>query len=186
MILNDRILQSRIDELFDFEKSDTTRNAIIQQINPNSIDLTLDRHIMYPCGEYIVTYGYDMSSYWRYKYEEGEYLILEPNEYILACSREYIVMPHDICGQLFTKSTLGRMFVNHMMAGVIDAGFVGKITLELKNDSKNTVKIPYGSRIVQMVYSQLCEPTKVPYYIRPSRYCFAERCEASMKEVCCG
>ena len=186
MILNDGILQSRIDELFDFEKSDTTRDAIIQQINPNSIDLTLDRHIMCPRGGYIVPYGYDMSNYWRYKYEEGECLTLEPNEYILACSREYIVMPHDICGQLFTKSTLGRMFVNHMMAGVIDAGFEGKITLELKNDSMNTVEIPFGSRIVQMVYSQLCEPAKVPYCMRPSRYCFAERCEAPMKEVCCG
>lgn len=183
MILNDRIIESRIYQLFDFEKSETDINSIISQINPNSIDLTLDRHIMYPHGSDFVFYGNDMSDCWNYKYEHGDFLTLEPNQYVLACTREYILMPDDICGQLFTKSTLGRMFVNHMMAGVIDAGFVGKITLELKNDSNNTVNIPFGSRIVQLVYSQLCEPVQIPYYIRPSRYCFAERCEASMKEI---
>ena len=60
-------------------------------------------------------------------------------------------MPEDMCGQLFTKSTLGRMFINHMMAGVIDAGFHGVLTLELKNDGVHTIRIPVGARIVQMV-----------------------------------
>ena len=186
MILNDASIEKRINELFNFEKSENDKNNIIHQINPNSIDLTLDRHIMYPSNAYKVIYGEDTSICWNYKYEEGDYLILRPNEYVLACTQEYVIMPNDICGQLFTKSTLGRMFVNHMMAGVIDAGFEGKITLELKNDSQNNVRIPFGSRIVQMIYSKLYEPAKIPYYARPSRYVFAEKCEPSREEIYCG
>ena len=187
MILNDSTLELRLNQLFDFEKSSIDIDTVHKQINPNSIDLTLDRHIMYPWNEYILTYGEETNKdCWNYKYEEGNYLILEPNKYVLACTQEYVIMPNDLCGQLFTKSSLGRMFINHMMAGVIDAGFEGKITLELKNDSKNIVRIPFGSRIVQLVYTQLCKPAQMPYYVRPSRYGFAEKCEPSMKEVFCG
>ena len=186
MVLNDERIDKNLHKLFDFSKSDTTEEEVRKQINPNSIDLTLDRHIMYPCNTHTVTYGDDMSMYWKYEYYNSDYLVLKPDSYILACTREYVVMPNDICGQLFTKSTLGRMFVNHMMAGVIDAGFEGKITLELKNDSKNTVRIPFGSRIVQMVYSQLIEPAKIPYYMKLNKYCFAEKCEPPMKDISYG
>ena len=186
MILNDVSIKNMVYQLFDFDKSDTSIENVLQQINPNSIDLTLDRHVMKTNGYYNITYGEDNADYWNYSYEIGNGILLYPNECVLCCTREYITMPPDLCGQIFTKSTFGRMFVNHMMAGVVDAGFEGKITLEFKNDSQNNVLIPFGSRVVQLVYMQLCEKAGEPYNIRKSRYNKAEQCEASKMEIAYG
>ena len=96
------------------------------------------------------------------------------------------MVPPNLCGQVFTKSTLGRTFVNHMMAGVIDAGFEGKLTLEFKNDSQNDIVIPFGSRVVQLVYMLLCEKSKEPYNMRKNRYNKAEQCESAKSEAIYG
>ena len=76
---------------------------------------------------------------------------MKTNDIILGATREYVTMPEDMCGQLYTKSTMGRMFINHMMAGVVDAGFQGVLTLELRNDGVHTVRLPVGARVVQMI-----------------------------------
>lgn len=186
MILNDETIKGMLYQLFDFYKSSATVGEIEEQINPNSIDLTLDRHIMRMNGHSTVVYGEDNSNCWKYHYDTGDNLLIKPNECILCCTREYLIMPPNICGQVFTKSTLGRMFVNHMMAGVVDAGFEGKLTLEFKNDSPNDIIIPFDSRVVQLVYMQLCEKAKEPYNMRESRYKWAERCEAAKSEVVYG
>ena len=169
MILNDSILENKLFQLFDFDKSSTNRISVLHQINPNSIDLTLDRYIMRMKDSLWLNYGSENQDCWNFEYSEDDCLILYPDDCVLCCTREYVIMPNDLCGQLFTKSTLGRMFVNHMMAGVIDAGFEGKITLEFKNDSQNIICIPFGSRVVQMVYSKLYEEAKQPYNKRNSR-----------------
>ena len=170
--------------MFDFEKSSTETNEknIINQINPNSIDLTLDRKIMRMKENSYVIYGQNTEDFWEIINSEYDDLYLAPNECVLCCTREYVIMPPDLCGQLFTKSTLGRTFVNHMMAGVIDAGFHGRITLEFKNDSNNNISIPFGSRVVQLVYSELCTPAKKPYDVRNSRYNLATSCEPPKEE----
>lgn len=186
MVLDDFILRANLYELFDFKKSNTTEEKVINQINPNSIDLTLDNYCLYMKQHETLVYGEDTKNYWISKSYLSDYLVIYPNECVLCCTREYVTMPDNLCGQLFTKSTLGRMFVNHMMAGVIDAGFEGRITLEFKNDSQNIIKIPFGARVVQLVYSELRERASQPYSKRKSRYNGAMICEASKEEITYG
>ena len=186
MILNDATIGNMLYQLFDFNKSSTTMSVVKKQINPNSVDLTLDRDVMRINGYYTIMYGENNSNCWGYKYETEDNLLIKPNDCILCCTREYIVMPPTLCGQVFTKSTFGRMFVNHMMAGVVDAGFEGRLTLEFKNDSQNDIIIPFGSRVVQLVYMQLCEKVREPYNMRKNRYNKAEQCEAAKSEVTYG
>ena len=183
MVLNDSALENMLPYLFDFERSSTCYDVVKHQINPNSIDFTLDRYVMHMKKNKHLTYGSSNEDCWDSQYNVEDNLILLPNECVLCCTREYIIMPPYLCGQLFTKSTLGRMFVNHMMAGVIDAGFEGKVTLELKNDSQNVISIPFGSRIVQMVYSELKNKAVKPYGNRNSRYMYAEQCEQPKQEI---
>lgn len=183
MVLNDGLIENMIYQLFDFDKSDTTIEHVLQQINPNSIDLTLDRYVMRMKKDKVFIYGEENKDSWEGEFCTSDDLILLPDECVLCCTREYVVMPDFLCGQLFTKSTLGRTFVNHMMAGVIDAGFKGKITLEFKNDSHNTIFIPFGSRVVQMIYTELTSKATEPYYNRNSRYMYAEQCEPPKKEL---
>jgi dCTP deaminase len=71
---------------------------------------------------------------------------------------------------VFTKSSLGRVFINHMMAGVIDAGFEGTITLELKNEGKHSIILPYGARVVQIQFNRLEMIPERDYSQRINRY----------------
>ena len=103
MVLNDSTIENMLYQLFDFNKSSTTVSSVKEQINPNSVDLTLDRDVMRINGYYTVMYGEDNSNCWKYKYETGDNLLIKPNECILCCTREYIVMPPNLCGQVFTK-----------------------------------------------------------------------------------
>ena len=190
MILTDTQLLTKLDDMFDLKKSENvTPEILFSQVNPNTIDLTISGHFKRPNKiKSPVVYGftcekerkiYDMT-YWK-DYYVKDYIVMRPGEIILGASREDLTMPSYICGQLFTKSSFGRMFINHMMAGVIDAGFHGIVTYELKNDGIHTVKIPVGARVVQMMCFGLTIAPERPYgsSSRHSRYQNARKVECA-------
>lgn len=198
MILNDRILSDYIRQgkIINAEKSGTNPDTIIRNVNPNSVDLTLDRR--YYRSPYWVQndplFYYPLSAQEADVYKRSWIpvdathdtdtgIIIEPGHSILAGTREWISMPDDCCGQLFTKSSLGRMFINHMMAGVIDAGFEGRLTLEFKNEGRHRIKLAFGSRVVQLIVTRLIEPAEHPYGEREtSRYQNAKYVETAKVE----
>lgn len=191
MIFADSQIHARIFEMFDIEKSKgVTAEGLIMQVNPNSVDLTIADTYKRPNAlKPPVVYGFSGEkeqklynlTYWTDCKAEDGYITMKPNDIILGNTREYVTMPDNMCGQLFTKSTMGRMFINHMMAGVIDAGFHGVLTLELHNTGVHTIRIPVGARVVQMVCYGL---DVVPYRTysalsRGSRYMNAETVECA-------
>lgn len=79
--------------------------------------------------------------------------ILKPNEFILTCTQQKFKMPDNIGGQFLLKSSAGRDGFNHTMAGFIDPGFSGILTLELKNYSNiNSLKLYPGQPIGQVIF----------------------------------
>jgi len=62
--------------------------------------------------------------------------ILKPDAVMLASTNEYFNMPCNLSAEFSLKSTLGRSFVGHQLAGWIDPYFKGKITLEITNDTQ--------------------------------------------------
>ena len=174
-VLCDRNISSLIRQgMIDFDRSETDWETVQKQINPNTLDLTLGKFIQWPKETQLpLVFGrqYNPEDFWELReVSPDEGILLTPGDLFLGCSREYFRMPKDICGQVFTKSSLGRVFINHMMAGVIDAGFEGTITLELRNEGKHNVVIPYGARVVQIQFSYLAEAPDQDYSQRKSRY----------------
>ena len=174
-VLCDRNISSLIQKgMIDFDRSETDWETVQKQINPNTLDLTLGKFIQWPKDTQMpLVFGrpYNAEDFWELReVNPDEGILLTPGDLFLGCSREYFRMPKDICGQVFTKSSLGRVFINHMMAGVIDAGFEGTITLELRNEGKHNVVIPYGARVVQIQFSYLSEAPDYDYSQRTSRY----------------
>lgn len=159
--------------LIDFSKSDTTIKSVLSQVNPNTLDLTLGKFVRWPISNpEPLTFGmaYPTDQYWEEREIGPDGILLEPGDLFLGCTREFFCMPSDVCGQVYTKSSLGRVFINHMMAGVIDAGFSGTITLELRNEGKHSVILPYGARVVQLQFSKLNHLPDNDYAHRLSRY----------------
>ena len=186
-VLCDRNITERIlNGMIDFERSETDWETVQKQINPNTLDLTLGRFIQWPREtQEPLVFGrpYEPDKFWELKeVNPDEGILLTPGDLFLGCSREFFRMPKDICGQVYTKSSLGRVFINHMMAGVIDAGFEGTITLELRNEGKHNVVIPYAARVVQIQFSYLSELPDHDYSQRTSRYMGQIRPEPSRPE----
>jgi deoxycytidine triphosphate deaminase len=112
----------------------------LRAIKGASIDLTLHpiirkesfggtmRTVRLYLGESISTEEVDMS-------KDGPF-VMAPDAVILAAANERFNMPADISADYSLKSSMGRNFLNHCLAGWIDAWFEGRITLELKNDTQ--------------------------------------------------
>ncbi|NPA62946.1 MAG: dCTP deaminase [Methanococci archaeon] len=87
---------------------------------------------------------------------------------ILGTTNEYIELPNDISAQYQGRSSLGRVFLtSHQTAGWIDAGFKGKITLEIAAFDKPVI-LYKDQRIGQLIFSKLLSPASVGYSERKS------------------
>lgn len=94
---------------------------------------------------------------------------LRPRQFLLGITLEYIELPDDLCGILHGRSSLGRKgLMIHSTAPLIDAGFRGKIVLELYNSGPKQIVLHEGMRVCALSFEQLTSPAKVPYYKKKS------------------
>lgn len=85
-----------------------------------------------------------------------EPFILHPNDFVLASTLEYIILPHNITGRLEGRSTWGRTGLQvHSTAGFIDPGFEGSLTYELHNMGKLPLPLYPGIRIGQISFHRM-------------------------------
>jgi dCTP deaminase len=88
---------------------------------------------------------------------------LFPGEVVLASTLEYVRIPRDVACDLKLKSTLGRLWINHSLAGWCDPGFQGNITLELQNLGPVPFVLEAGRRIAQLIFVAMESPPTVAY-----------------------
>jgi dCTP deaminase len=89
-----------------------------------------------------------------------EPFILQPKEFIIAQTFEYVVLPNDLIGFLDGRSSLARRgLIIHATAGSIEPGFRGRITLELGNIGKIPLKIYPLTRIANLHLAKI-SPTE--------------------------
>ncbi|KKN38554.1 hypothetical protein LCGC14_0752490 [marine sediment metagenome] len=88
-------------------------------------------------------------------------LKIEPGGFRLGCTLETIKMPHNIVGLIKDKSTWARRGLS-VFNTLIDPGFEGQITLELKNQGTELLKMPYGIGIAQIIFFE-CGEVENPY-----------------------
>lgn len=77
----------------------------------------------------------------------GRYLVVPAHETVLGATLEFIKLPHNISGQILTKSSVARMFVVIETAPWIHPEYRGCLTLEIANVS-NTPLLLYPGRLV--------------------------------------
>ena len=95
-----------------------------EQVNPASYDVRL--------GSVIKREGIGSEERWvDVPIDETPY-IMAPGEFILASTQEFIRVPHDLECVFNLKSSRGREGYEHLLAGYIDPGWSGQITLEFQ------------------------------------------------------
>ena len=119
-------------------------------INGASLDLRLGRHFL-PVNDI------------RGPYEADE-LRLHPGQFVLGRTLERVVLPPDYAGNLYLKSTMGRLGIDHALAGYVDPGWDGVLTLELRSNlNVGEIVLRAGEPVVQLVLDRVDFPTEKPY-----------------------
>lgn len=118
------------------------------QINPASIDLRLT-------GDFV-----DLHTGDRFY---GDSLEIKPGGAFLASTIEYVCIPDWCCATLYLKSSAARRGLDHALAGWIDPGFEGQLTLELH--AHRPVTIEAGKCYVQMVVTKMSAPPYSNYQV---------------------
>lgn len=132
-----------------------------EQIQPSSIDLKLDNefYTIIPQEQPLDIKNQNP----KYNSITGNAIILAPNQFILATTKEYITLPPNLVARVEGRSSLARLGIMiHVTAGFIDAGFEGNITLEIKNVSEQPIILYENMRIAQILFEELGDtPTRV-------------------------
>lgn len=96
-------------------------------------------------------------------YRKGS-VFLQPGIFCLGSLIETFNMPNNIAGFVEGKSTIAREGLQIHAAGLIDPGFYGDITLEIKNLHHSEVyELKIGEPIAQVYFLQTDEPVDAPY-----------------------
>jgi dCTP deaminase len=84
----------------------------------------------------------------------GEFLVVPAHQTILGATLEFIKLPHDVSGQVLTKSSVARTFIVVETAPWIHPQYRGCLTLEIANVSNTPVLLYPGRKICQMILMQ--------------------------------
>jgi dCTP deaminase len=88
---------------------------------------------------------------------EGTYYLLGPDQFVLAVTQEWIEIPGFLSGVVTGKSSLARIGLQVEAAGYVDAGWKGRLTLEIKNLGPMLVALRAGMPICQIRFEYLSE-----------------------------
>ena len=131
-----------------------------EMLQCNSVDLTLGRELKNLDGKSI---DLRCSSY-----------KLKPKEFLLGSTFEKVYLPHNLCGHIDGKSSIGRLGVFIENSGFVDSGFVGNVTLEIYNASDKEFELYNGMPICQIIFQTLTSPVVKPYGRRDNHYQHSE------------
>jgi dCTP deaminase len=149
-MLSDKTIRQRLAEGTLVIKPEPHPSAI----QPASIDLRLRADLRTMEGfDALDRYEDGTSGHW-----------LEPGEFLLGSTIEWIEVPDDMVVRVEGKSSIGRKgIVVHATAGFVDPGFKGNITLELANLSGHEFLLIPEMFICQISFDLLDQPAERPY-----------------------
>ncbi len=119
-------------------------------VNPASLDVRLGDNLLIEDKQVSELQPFSIAGFTQ----EAPFM-LQPREFVLAETLERFAS-HPAAGQLALKSSRAREGIEHLMAGYIDPGFEGRLTLELVNARVlHPVPIWPGMRIGQIVFHKM-------------------------------
>ena len=131
------------------------------QIQPASVDLRLSNHFLKVDENSVESITLDRPlSYIQIKREQ---IVIPPQTFLLAVTREFIRLPANITAFVEGRSSIGRIGLFIQNAGWVDPGFAGTITLELFNANRLPIRLQAGRRICQIVFARMDSAASRPY-----------------------
>lgn len=138
-----------------------TDKEIVQR---NIIQEGLDHKVSYLNGQKIFSYGLEPHGYTMTLKNPDELSIIktetnravvwiDPGEVLTLNVNELLVMPDDVVGFLYPKSSYVREGLFFSTA-VVDAGFNGRLTISVFNPTKHFTKLFIDEGLLQIVFHE--------------------------------
>ncbi len=109
--------------------------------------------------------------------------ILQPKEFVIAVTKEEIILPDNLMGRLDGRSSLGRLgLVVHSTAARFDPGWHGKAVMELGNLGIMPIILYAGMRICAMTFETLSSSAEIPY-LRQKDHKYANQSRAVASKI---
>ena len=131
------------------------------QIQPASVDCTLGTHFLRMNDSQKTHLDFDSPV--EYVEFTASEIVIPPQSFLLATTNEYIRLPNNITAFVEGRSSIGRMGLFIQNAGWVDAGFEGKITLELFNANSLPIVLSANRRVCQLVFCLMDKAAENPY-----------------------
>jgi len=98
------------------------------------------------------------------KVTPGEGMVVHPGEFVLGSTLEVVKVPEDMVARIEGRSSYARLgLIPHAAAGFVDAGFEGKITLEIQNLGNVPITIYPEERFCQVAFEKMSSEAENPY-----------------------
>ena len=142
--------------LCDHEIHNLARRGLIspflqELVNPASLDVRLGENLLVEEPKVPALLPFSIAGH-----TQEDPFMLQPHEFVLAETLEEFDLPDCVAGQLALKSSRAREGIEHLLAGYIDPGYKGRLTLELQNArSLHAVPLWPGMRIAQIVFHKM-------------------------------
>ena len=161
-----------------YSKNDKERLVITpliddQQIGSGTVDLRLGTSfIMFKSRKIDVidppneTHDKIMEYQEEVNYQYGKKFILQPTQFVLGCTLEYLKIPSDLLAYVVGRSSWGRLGLVIETSPIVQPCFIGVLTFELSNLGTAPIALYPGLRIAQLIFHK-CKKSESK---KPSKY----------------
>jgi len=137
-----------------------------EAFDDDSLDLRLGCYFLLPRAPgfpfYCPNEQSSFSFHTRVHVPLGDFLVVPAHQTVLGATLEFIKLPHDVAGEILTKSSVARTFTVIESAPWIHPNYRGCLTLEIANGSNTPILLYPGRRIGQMVLMQVSDENESP------------------------
>lgn len=141
-----------------------------EQVNPASYNLTIGRNLIREAPDGELTESVTGT--------RERPTMINPGEWLLVDVSEEVEIPSDHEAQVILRSSAARAGWDHALAGYVDPGYQGRLTLEFVNCRRfQSLPIYQGLQLVQLRVCQLGRSPLRPYGLT-GRYHKARQVEA--------
>lgn len=183
MLLSDTDLRVKLREQTDVEYRIVIDPLNQHDIQPASIDLHLGAKILIDTGRSLGKYP-DPNGWIHWSLIEDGPLHIEPGDFVLAPTFEWIEIPPTLAGQMIGKSSRAREGWVIESAGFFDPGWAGRGTMEISMRRGRGGLLTYEMPICQMRFFALTSQPTFLYGQKElgSHYNMATEAQPSFRE----
>lgn len=141
------------------------------EITSNSHETTIHKYIAKLDGERVKLLENDRvvsspggGAFMSFHLKDGEAFLFPTNHLIIPFTFEWVGIPTDLQAQLQGRSRYARLGIVNNFAPRIDAGFIGPIATEIKNEGPNDFLLRPLMYIASLQFEELSSPVDTPYW----------------------